>query len=166
MAERKGGRGVTDRAVSEFQTCKWCDFKFPVVWSMSSRRIKHVCAPSQFQTKNSEIWGGWRGHLSPVPRLWGWSVCPPSSIPLILPLQIPCSLVVTKLIRNSCAPPLPRQDSEKLKRVPVPRLLPRWAYVIGGWGEWKSTKYRETYAQFYLDVDLIVFLAFILFFKF
>ena len=45
--------------------------------------------------KKSEIWGvlgggggggGGGGHLSPVSRLWGWSVCPPSSIPSLLPL--------------------------------------------------------------------------------
>ena len=40
---------------------------------------------------------------------------PQSSILLMLPLQIPCSLVVAKLMSNSCAP-LPKPDSEKLKR--------------------------------------------------
>ena len=36
-AERKGGRGGTDWAVSVTRACK-----SPVVWS---QRIKHVCAP-------------------------------------------------------------------------------------------------------------------------
>ena len=68
--------------------------------------------------------GGW-GHLSPVPRLWGWSVCPPppppsSSTPSLLPLQIPCSLVDVKLICKSWPPTLPRPDSEELKHFCAP----------------------------------------------
>ena len=70
----------------------------------------HVPPPIQKTWKFGECMGG---HLSPVPRLWGWSVCPPS----MLPLQISCSLAFAKLIKNSCAPPTPlllRPDSEKL----------------------------------------------------
>ena len=97
---------------------------------------KTLFAPSQSQTKNSESFGcvgGGGGRSSPVPRLWGWSVCPPpppSSIPSMLPLQIPCSLIVAQLISNSCAPPSPTRLGE-IKRATVSRLLPRWAYVIG-----------------------------------
>ena len=79
-AERKCGRGGTDKTVSVTRAGKWWDFKSPVVWS---RRIKHFCAPSQSQTKKLGnlgcVLGG--GHLSPVPRLWGWSVCPPPHLP-------------------------------------------------------------------------------------
>ena len=141
-AEGKGGSGGTDRAVRVTWACKWWDFKSPVVWSW---RIKHFCAPSQSQTKIQKFGVGrdGGGHLS--------------SIPLMLPLQIPCSPVDTKLITNSCAPsPIPRPDSEKLKRGPQslgccagPMLL--------GWGEWKSTKHRGTYAQFFLRCGLQCF---------
>ena len=70
-------------------------------------------------------------------------------------------IVVTKLISNSCAPPLPRPDSEKLKREPQSI---GFCYLVGD--EWKSTKYRGSYAQFFLrcgldGVDLIVIPAFI-----
>ena len=144
-AERKGGRGDTDRAVSVARACKWWDFKSPVIWS---RRIKHFCAPSLSQRKNSEIWGGW-GHLS--------------SIPLMLPLQIPCTLVDAELISNSCAP-LPDQIQRNLKE--SPRLLPRWAYVIWlGWMK-KIQNTGEPMPNFFLvGVDFIVFLAFFSNFK-
>ena len=80
--------------------------------------------------------GGWGGHLS--------------SIPLMFPLQIPCSLVDAELIiSNSCATPLPDQTERNLKE--SPRLLPRWAYVIGLGMNEKDTKYRGTYAQFFLS---------------
>ena len=77
--ERKGSRGGADRTVSVTWACNYGDFKSTVVWS---RKLKHFCAPSQSQTKNSEIWSGW-GHLS--------------SIQFMLSLQIPCSLVDAKL---------------------------------------------------------------------
>ena len=107
--------GAQTPAQSVIRACKLWDFKSPVVWS---RRIKRFCAPSQSPQKNSEIWGE-GGHLS--------------SIPLMLPLQIPCSLVYAKIISNSCAPlpPSPTRVREIKKRAPVPRLLPCWAYVIG-----------------------------------
>ena len=53
----------------------------------------------------------------------------PSSISLLLALQIPCSLIA-KLISNSCAP-CPTRLREIKKRAPVHRLLPCWVYVIG-----------------------------------
>ena len=73
ITERKGGRGGTDMAVSVAWACKLWHFKPAVVWLPS---INHFCAPSQSQTKLVNL--GWEGggHLSPVPRLWGWSVCP------------------------------------------------------------------------------------------
>ena len=55
-AERKGGRGGTDRSASVTRACKLWDFKSSVVWS---RRIKHFFAPSLSQTKNSEFGVGW-----------------------------------------------------------------------------------------------------------
>ena len=64
---------------------------------------------------------GWvRGTYSEsqVPRLWGWNVCPPPSIPLLLPLQIPCSLVIAKLITPP--PPSLTRLREIKKRAPVP----------------------------------------------
>ena len=100
------------------------------------------------------MWVG-GGHLSPVPRLWGWSVCPSSSIPLLLPLQIPCRLVVAKLISNSCAPPSPT-DSEKLKRAPVPSLLPCWAYV-------KKYKIQWNLCPFFSKVWTLLFFHNLLF---
>ena len=109
------------------------------------------------------MWGGW-GHLSPVPELWGWSVCAPP-IPLLLPLRIPCSLVVTKLISNSCSPspPLSRPDSEKLKREPQSIGCCRAWPMLLGLGEWKGTKYRGTYAQFFLRCGLDCFSSIYLF---
>ena len=58
---------------------------------------------------------------------------PPSPIPLLLPLQIPCSLVVTKLIGNSCAPS-PNQTQEKLKREPQSLGCCRAEPLLLGWG--------------------------------
>ena len=92
--------------------------------------------------KRSEIWGvcvggGGGGALIPSPKAVGLESVPPpppqSSIPLMLPLQISCSIVVAKLISNSCAPPPlpPSTRLREVKRAPVRRLLPRWAYVIG-----------------------------------
>ena len=63
-AVRKGGSGVTDRAVSVARACKWWDFKSPVVWS---QRIKHFCAPSRSQTKTRKfgVGGGGGGTYLP-----------------------------------------------------------------------------------------------------
>ena len=92
------------------------------------------------------------GHLSPVPRL-EYAPPPPSPILLLLPLQIPCSLI-TKLISNSCAPPPPTRLREIKKRTPVPRLLPCWANVI-----WLGVNDSGTYsyAQFFLRCGLVFF---------
>ena len=120
--------------------------KSPVV---ESGRKKHCCFSSQSQTKLGNL--GWV-HLSPVPRLWHVCSLPPSSIPLLLPLQIPCSLVA-KLISNSCAPPSPTRLREMQKRAPVPSLLPCWVYVI--WLGWmKRTQYSGTYAHFFFRCRL------------
>ena len=60
----------TNSAASVTRACKWWDFKSPVVLS---RRIKQLCAPSQSQLPNKTQ--KFRvGHLSPVPRLWGWTI--------------------------------------------------------------------------------------------
>ena len=109
--------------------------------------------------------GGW-GHLSPVPRLWGWNVCPPPpspSTPFLLPLLIPCSLVVAKLLCNSCASTLPRPDSDKLKKK-KPRLLPCWAFVIGLGVNEKVQNTGETVPIFLGNV-LFLFSIFFLSFK-
>ena len=100
------------------------------------------------------------GHLSPVPRLWGWSVCPPplASIPLLLPLQIPCSLVVTKLISNSCAP-LPRPDSEKLKREPQSIGCCHAGPMLLGWGWMKKYKIQGNLYPFFLRCGLYCFFS-------
>ena len=92
--------------------------------------------PSPKQKKQTEIWGVLRGGGTyPSPKGVGLECVPPSSIPSLLPLQISCSLVVARLICNSCAPPpppppLPQFRLREIKRAPVPRLLPRWAYGI------------------------------------
>ena len=117
---------------------------------------KTLQCPLQVQNKlDSEYWG-W-GHLSPVPRLWGLSLCPPpqSSIPLLLPLQIPCSLVA-KLISISCAP-LPRPDPEKLKREPLSMGYCLWAYVIGLVVNEKIQNTGESIPFFLRGVDLMFF---------
>ena len=123
-AEIKGGLVGTYRAVSVTQACKY--FKIscsPVV------EDKTLLCPLPIPTKNL----GWVGALIPSPKAVGLECLPPSSILLMLPLQIPCSLEVAKLMSNSC-PPLPLPDSEIKKRAPVPRLLPRWGlcYWVGG----------------------------------
>ena len=132
----------------------------PVVWS---RRIKHFCTPSQSKTKKSEIWGGW-GHLS---QGCGAGVCappPPSSILLMLPLQIPCSLVVAKLMSNSCAPS-PDQIQRNLKESPVPRMLPHWG--LCHWvGVNEKVQNTGILCPIFLRRGLYCFLAFIFFFKF
>ena len=85
---------------------------------------------------------GWGGHLS--------------SIPLMLPLQIPCSLVYAKLISNSCAPsPLPRPESEKLKREPQSLGCCRAGPVIG-LGVNEKVQANQ-YAHFFLRCGLPCF---------
>ena len=98
------------------------------------------------------------GHLFPVPRLWGWSVYPPSSILLMLPLQIQCSLVVAKLMSNSCAPPpLHRPATEKLKReLQSLECYPAGAYVIGSRVNEKVQNTGD-YAQFFYKLWALLF---------
>ena len=83
-AERKGGRGVTFVAVSVARACKWWDFKSPVVWS---RRIKHFCALIPVPNQTLKFGCVCEGHLSQVPRLWGWNVWPPPPPPPNLPFR-------------------------------------------------------------------------------
>ena len=126
---------------------------------------KTLCAPSQSQTKLGNL-GVWAGALIPSPKAVGLEcVNPPplSSIPFLLSLQIPCSPVVAKQICNSCAPyPPPTRLREIQKRALGHRLLPCWAYVIGLRVNEKSTKYRGTYAHFFLrcGLDCCFFSAF------
>ena len=82
-------------------------------------------------------------------------MCPrPSSFPFLLPLQIPCSLGVTKLICNSCAPyPPPTRLSEIKKRA----LGCCWAYVIGFGVNEKVQNTGEPMPHFFLGVGLLVF---------
>ena len=90
----------------------------------------------------------------------GWSVCPPSCILLMVLLQIPCSLVVAKLMSNSCAP-LPRPDSEKLKREPQSLECCRaGAYVFGLGVNEKVQNTGEHMPNFFLRCGLYCFLAF------
>ena len=56
-AERKGGGGGTDRAVTP--ACKYWDFKFPVAWL---RRIEHCCTFPNKTRKQGE------GALIPCPK--------------------------------------------------------------------------------------------------
>ena len=111
--------------------------------------------PVPNQTQKLGCVGGGR-HLSPVSRLWGWSVCPPPYLPFRFcfyckPHDSP---VVAKLICKSCAPYPPQTRHREIKK--SPRLLLCWAYVIGlGW--MKSTKYRGTHAQCFLRCELDCF---------
>ena len=139
--------------------------KSPVVWSL---RIKHFCAPSQSQTKNLEIWGGWVGSTYSQSQGCGaeaWS--PQSFILLMLSLQIPCSLVVAKLMSSSCAPhPLHRPDSERLKReLHSLECCCAWAYVIGLGVNEKVQNTGEPMPNFFLRSGLYCFLAFFSNFK-
>ena len=110
--------------------------------------------------------GGW-GAFIPSPKAVGLEcVLPPPHFfhSVLLSLQIPCSLVVAKLICNSCAhyPPPTRLREIKMKALGCCHAGP----MLFGWDERKSTKYRGTYqykAQFFLGVVLFFFSVF--FFK-
>ena len=75
------------------------------------------------------------GALIPSPKAVGLylgldCVLPPSLSSLLLALQFSCSLIAKPISsRPSCAP-LSTRLREIKKRVPVPRLLPCWVYVI------------------------------------
>ena len=56
----------------------------------------------------------WGGALVPSPKAVGLGCVPPFNIPLLLPLQIPCSRVEKLII--IAVPPHSPTDSEKLKR--------------------------------------------------
>ena len=103
---------------------------------------------------------GWWGALIPRQKAVVLECVPPppspSSIQFLLPLQIPCSLLVVKLIRNSCTP-------RNKKESPSPRLLPCWAYFIWLGVNEKVQNTGEPMPNFFLGVALIVFQAFICF---
>ena len=100
---------------------------------------KTLLCPHHSHKPKSEIWvrvcvgGGGGGGTYPKSQGCGAGVCdpppPPSSIPFLLPLQIPCSPVVAKLICNSCAPSPPPTRLREIKK--STRLLSCWAYVTG-----------------------------------
>ena len=99
---------------------------------------------------------GGGGHLSQVPRLWGWSVRPPHlPFHFCFHCKCPCSPVVTKLIYNRCAPYPPPTRLREIKKSALGCC--RAGPMLLGWGEWKSTKYRGTYAQFFLRCGLYPF---------
>ena len=93
--------------------------------------------PPNPKQKTRKFGMGWGGALIPSPKAVGLECVPPSSILLMLPSQIPFSLVVAKLMSNSCAPPPPPSPPTRLrgikKRAPVPRMLPCWGlcYWVG-----------------------------------
>ena len=100
------------------------------------------------------------GHLFPVPMLWGWSVCPPSSILLMLPLQITCSLVVANLMSNSCAPPPPPPPTrlrEIKKRLQSLECCHAGAYVIGLGVNEKVQSTGEPMPNFFSKVWALLF---------
>ena len=80
-----------------------------------------IPVPSQTKLGNR---GG--GHLSPVPRLWGWNVAKMSQICPLFNSVVACIANPMQSGReaNSCgtAVPPPRPDSEIKKRAPVPRV--------------------------------------------
>ena len=87
---------------------------------------------------------------------------PPSSIPLLLPLQIPCSLVA-KLISNSCAPTFPEQTQRNAKESPSPESA-----AMLGLSYWVGVNENtvEPMPNFFLGVDLVVFFLSFFFLKF
>ena len=97
------------------------------------------------------------GALIPSPKAVGWSVCPRSSLLLVLSLQIPCSLVVAKLLSNSCAP-LHRPDSEKSKRdLQSLECYRAGAYVIGLGVNEKVQNTGEPKPNFFSKVMALLF---------
>ena len=115
--------------------------------------------PSQSKTKNAEIWGGGGGALIPSPKAVGLECVPPSFILLMLPLQMPCSLVVAKLMSNSCAPPpLSLPDSGKFKREPQSlKCCCAGAYLIGLGVNEKVQNTGVPMPNCFLGVGFIVF---------
>ena len=84
--------------------------------------------PSPKQNMKFGVGGG----TYPQSQGCGAGVCAPptpSSIPVLPPLQIPCSLVVAKLISNSCAPPPPLLT--RLMRNEKGSPSPKAAAVLG-----------------------------------
>ena len=62
-----------------------------------------------------------------------------------------------KAVGLECVPPSPPIRLGNLKRAPVPRLLPRWAYVIGLGVNEKVQNTGEQMPSVFLGVDFIVF---------
>ena len=84
----------------------------------------------------------------------------PYSIPLLPPLQIPCSLVA-KLISNSCAPTFPDQTQRNAKETPSPEsaAMLGLCYWVG-----VNENTVEPMPNFFLGVDLFFFFFFFFFF--
>ena len=101
------------------------------------------------------------GTLNPSPKAVGLECVSPSPIfhSVFYSIAIPCSLIVAKLICNSCAPyPLSARIREIKKRAPVPRLLPCWAYDIGLGMNKKVQNTGEAMPNIFLRCGLVVFL--------
>ena len=78
----------------------------------------------------------------------------------VLLFQIPCSLIVSKLISNSCVPPPPDKTLEKLKReLQILGCCRVGPMLLAGMNE-KLQNTEEPLPNFFLGVDLIVFPAF------
>ena len=128
-AERKGGCGGTDRVVCVTWACK-CQISCSLV-----AEDKTFLCPLPIPNKKLGNLGWEGGALIASSKAVGLECVPPSSILLMLPLQIPCSLVVAKLMSNSCAP-LPPTRLREIKESPSqePQSLEcchTGAYVIG-----------------------------------
>ena len=112
--------------------------------------------PLPIPNKTQNIFGGW-GALIPSPKAVGLE-CSPTLHSVVT--SIACSLVVTKLISNSCAP-LPTRLREIKKIAKVPRLLPYWdsviSFVVNG-----KVQNKQGYQCPFLGVNFIVFPAFLL----
>ena len=102
------------------------------------------------------------GALIPSPKAVACVLPPPSSIPLLLPLQVPCSLVA-KLISNSCAPTFPDQTQRNAKESPSPKSA-----AMLGLCFWVGVNENivEPMPIFFLGVDLVVVFFELFFFKF
>ena len=88
--------------------------KSPVVLSGRKKQCCSPPPPPQSQTKLGNL-----GLVHLSPKAVACVLPPPSSIPLLLPLQILCSLVA-KLISNSCAHTFPDQTQRNAKESPSP----------------------------------------------